>query len=439
MILRNLMGTRRGRLASFGLLYVSEGIPLGFAAVAMAAYMRREGLEVAQIGAFVGSFYLPWAFKWAWAPLVDLVTLERYGGRKTWIALCQSLMIVTLIAIAQIDYTQQFDLLITLVIVHNMFAATQDVAIDSMAVNLLEEDERATANGFMFGGAYIGQGLGGGGAMFVSDRFGFDMAFVYVSLLLTTILAFLLLFVKDTALREQLSDRAASLWAALAHKVMTFLRELRAGFFQSGPGPMVGVAFSLLPLGAMAISTSVGTSLQVDLGMDDGQIARLNVFSTALSGLGCVVGGFAADRFGQRRMLALWYALTSLPVLYVALRLSGDSGLAGLSIDQYFYATLAFAFFTGMHYGTGAAIFMGLTNPLVAATQFTGYMALHNLVITYTNMWQGWVADAQSYATVFFIDAALVVLPIALIPFMRPPTRRVSALPPKGAPLPEGG
>ena len=100
----NILDTKRGRLGTFGLLYVSEGIPLGFAAVAMAAYMRREGVDVAQIGVFVAMFYLPWAFKWAWAPLVDLVKLQRLGGRKAWIVLCQVLMIVTLGAIAQIDH-----------------------------------------------------------------------------------------------------------------------------------------------------------------------------------------------------------------------------------------------------------------------------------------------------------------------------------------------
>jgi PAT family beta-lactamase induction signal transducer AmpG len=122
-----VLDTKKGRLSTFGVLYVSEGIPLGFAAVAMAAYMRREGMDVAQVGAFVAAFYLPWAFKWAWAPLVDLVGLKRFGGRKAWIVLCQTLMILTLYAIAQIDHSRYFDLLITLVIVHNVFAATNDV------------------------------------------------------------------------------------------------------------------------------------------------------------------------------------------------------------------------------------------------------------------------------------------------------------------------
>ena len=57
------LATRAGRLLSFFLLYVSEGIPLGFTATVIATHMRREGLDPAVIGAYVGSLYLPWAFK----------------------------------------------------------------------------------------------------------------------------------------------------------------------------------------------------------------------------------------------------------------------------------------------------------------------------------------------------------------------------------------
>jgi PAT family beta-lactamase induction signal transducer AmpG len=439
MLSRNLLGSRTGRLATFGILYVSEGIPLGFAAVAMAAYMRRQGLDVAQIGAFVGSFYLPWAFKWAWAPLVDLVKLQRFGGRKGWIVLCQALMIVTLFGVAQVDYARNFDLLITLVLVHNFFSATQDVAIDSLAINTLKEDERATANGFMFGGAYIGQGLGGGGAMFVSQQWGFDVSFLYVSLLLTAIFTFVLIFVKDPSLAGRVTEKTADIWTALVANVRTFARELGAGFFQSGMGPMVGVAFALLPMGAMALSSSISSTMQVDLGMSDGQIAELNIYSTILSGLGCVAGGWAADRYGQRKMLAAWYLLTTLPTLYLATALATAGGLEGITINQYFVASLVFSMCMGMHYGTSAAVFMGLTNPLVAATQFTGYMALKNLTISYTNMWQGALADSQGYATVMYIDAALVLLPVLLVPFLRPSTRAAQLPLSKGAPLPEAG
>lgn len=438
MVGKNILDSKKGRLSTFGLLYVSEGIPLGFAAVAMAAYMRRQGLDVAQVGAFVASFYLPWAFKWAWAPLVDLIGLKRFGGRKAWIVLCQSLMIVTLYIVSQIDLGRHFDLLIMLVVVHNVFAATNDVAIDSLAVNALQPDERGLGNGFMFGGAYLGQGLGGGGAMFVTDRYGFDVAFMYVATLLLGVLFFTLIFVRDPTLGTRVAGKSVEIWRKFKESLVSFLRELQVGFFRSGPGPLVGVVFALLPFGAMALSSAISTTLQVDIGMSDSQIATLNVASTVVSALGCVLGGWLADKLGRRKMLAAYYAMTTLPVLYMAVLLGGDAGLDGVTIPTYFAAAIAFYLFTGMHYGTSAAIFMGLTNPAIAATQFTGFMALRNLTISYTQAWQGAAVEAWNYSTVFYIDAALALLPIAVIPFLR--ERKVRTTPPSaGAPLPEAG
>ena len=72
----------------------------------------------------------------------------------------------------------------------SFFCATQDVAIDSLAVSTLRPDERATGNGFMFGGQYLGIGLGGGGALFVSGFWGFNASLIYVSSLMLINLAF---------------------------------------------------------------------------------------------------------------------------------------------------------------------------------------------------------------------------------------------------------
>jgi len=431
-----MLDSKAGRLSTFGLLYVSEGIPLGFAAVAMAAYMRREGLDATLIGAFVASFYLPWAFKWAWAPLVDLIGLKRYGGRKAWILLCQGLMIVTLWGVAQIDHAQNFDLLITLVIIHNIFAATNDVAIDSLAVNALHPDERGQGNGFMFGGAYLGQGLGGGGAMFVADRLGFGASFNYVALLLLGVWLFTLFFVRDPTLGSAVTEKTSAVLRKFKESLVGFLTELKVGFFKSGPGPLVGVFFALLPFGAMSLSSAVSTTLQVDIGMAAAQIAELNIYNTVISAFGCIVGGWLADKLGRRKMLADYYAMTTIPVVYMAMLVSGDAGIAAVSVTQYFAAAIAFSLFMGMHYGTSAAIFMGLTNPAIAATQFTGFMALRNLTISYTNAWQGAAVDRFDYGTMFYIDAALAILPILVIPFLRE-RKATGPAPSAGAPLPE--
>ncbi len=83
MHLPNLLATRRRRLLAFFLLYVTEGIPSGFATVAVATTMRRQGLEPAAIGAFVGALYLPWALKWVMGPFVDVLSSDRWGASKS--------------------------------------------------------------------------------------------------------------------------------------------------------------------------------------------------------------------------------------------------------------------------------------------------------------------------------------------------------------------
>jgi PAT family beta-lactamase induction signal transducer AmpG len=438
MATRNMLDTRRGRLTTFGILYICEGLPLGFATIALAAYMRRTGMDVAQVGAFIGSFYLPWAFKWAWAPLIDLIGLRRVGGRKAWIVICQVLMIITLYGVSQIDYARHFDLLIMMVIVHNIFAATCDVAIDSLAVNSLRADELGQGNGVMFAGAYIGQGLGGGGALFISGMYGFDISFLYVSALLCLVLAFVIFFVKDPTAASAVAEKSSEVWQKFRASLAGFMRELQLGFFKSGKGPLVGVFFALLPFGAMALGSGVSTALQVDIGMTDNHIAQLNIYNTAISGFGCVLGGWLADRLGKRKMLALFYGLTLLPTLYLAVAIGGESGVSGITIPQFFVASLAFSMSMGMHYGTSAAIFMGLTNPAIAATQFTGFMALRNLTISYTNTWQGAAVDAWGYSVLLYADAAIAIIPILVIPFLV--GRKAKETPPSlGAPLPEAG
>ena len=160
MRLPNLFASTRGRLVGFFLLYMTEGIPLGFAATAVATQLRRQGVGPAEIGAFVASFYLPWAFKWAFGPIVDVFSSDRFGRRRAWILSMQIMMVVTLISTMLLKLPEQLALFTIILLIHNAFAATQDVAIDALAVNTLAENERATANGMMFAGANIGQMVG---------------------------------------------------------------------------------------------------------------------------------------------------------------------------------------------------------------------------------------------------------------------------------------
>lgn len=421
MLSKNALKTKNGRLLAFSLLYLSEGIPFGFSAIALATHLRMSGVGLTEIGLFTASLYAPWGLKWAWAPLVDLIKFKRFGAKRTWIAVSQAAMIGTLGVVVFFDYSTNIKLLTTLIIFHNIFAATQDVAIDALAIKVLPEKERGIANGFMFGASYLGQAIGGSGALLIAGKYGFEFSFPFVLLALSLILVFVTLRLQEPAepITEKIQN-GISVFQEILVQMKLFLKELYQGFFKSGTGPLVGVVFSLFPFGALALGLVLGSALQVDLGMDENQIAKLTMLGTISAATGCVLGGWVSDKVGHRKALGVWYVLTTIPTFFLARQFTGIDGTAGVSVEMFVYVSIAYSFASGLVQGTSTAVFMGLTSPAVAATQFTGYMALHNFVYSYSSLWQGKYADLHGYAKVLFMDGWIAFIPLILLPFLKP-------------------
>jgi MFS family permease len=413
----NLLDSRNGRFLTFGWLYVSEGIPYGFTSIAMVAFMRQQGVSLALIGTFVAALFLPWAFKWAWAPVIDLVKLNRLGGRKAWIVGCTLMMIVTLMIAATVDFEAHFQLLLAMVVLTNVFCATQDVAIDSLAVSTLQADERGRGNGVMFAGQYLGIALGGGGAMFVNGTFGFEAALAGIAGLLLVNLLFVVLFVRDPY-ADRAVTRQPGAFRRLVGTMVSFVKEVYSSFWQSGRGPKIGVAFAILPIGAFALAYATLGTIQVDYGLNDHQIAALSIYNTVASAIGCLAGGWLGDHFGTKKIVALAYALTAAPTLILGIQISGG-GLQAVPIDLFYGLIIAHGLVFGMAFGVRNAIFMGMTNPAVAATQFTAFMGMANMAISFGNYWQGIVAESMGYAVVLYVDALFAMLVILVIPFLR--------------------
>ena len=74
-------------------------------------------------------------------------------------------------------------------------------------------------------------------------------------------------------------------------------------------------------------------------------------------------------------------------------------------VTVFWLSSLLYWFANGLMYGARAALFMDVSNPRVAATQFTAYMALLNLGIAYSAKWQGWAVDRYGYPQTLLADA----------------------------------
>jgi PAT family beta-lactamase induction signal transducer AmpG len=429
MRLPNLLESRRGRLVAFFFLYVTEGIPLGFAATAIATQLRRQDVGPAEIGAFVGSFYLPWAFKWAFGPFIDVITSERLGRRRGWILGTQIMLIVTLLACTGIHLPAQLGVLTGVLLIHNSFGAMQDVAIDALAVSTLREDERGLANGVMFAGAAIGSAVGGSGVLFLMPVLGITGGFVFVAGCIALVTIFIVLPLKEPPTPR--TERREPGLRAVGREMHEFAVEAFRSFLGTR-GAFGGLLFSLLPAGAMSLGLALQSNLAVEVGMSDDSVAWLSLWTQIISALCMVIGGQLSDRYGRRRTLFVYLALMSLPVLYLMgvlieydwIMPAGPASAArrvapAALVTAVWIATLSYSVAQGLMYGTRSAIMMDVTNPAVAATQFTAYMALMNLAIAYSATWQGIAAEALGYPKTLLIDAITGLLCLAILPMLR--------------------
>ena len=438
LALPNLLATRRGRLAAFFLLYLTEGIPSGFTGTAIATQMRRQGLEPGAIGAFVAALWIPWAVKWAFGPIVDVISSERWGRRRGWILGTQLLMAATLLVAMPISFKTRLELFTAIVLVHNIFAATQDVAIDALAVGTLRDDERGLANGLMFGGFYIGGAIGGSGVLLLTPWMGFQNTFLLVAAVIATVT-----LVVPYPMREPPGpprprtegSRVAAIWRALG----AFVRDTGKAFVGSRAA-FLAIPLALLPMGGYALSLALQSNIAVDLGLTDRQVGTLGLLGTAFSSTCCVLGGWLSDRFGRRRSLAVFIAATTLPTFALAVAMhrfgwilpvdqtAAERPVAPEDLVRLFWGlALCYAAFQGFMYGVGTAIFMDVTTPAVAATQFTAYMALCNVVFAYSAWWQGHAAERWGYPTTLVMDGAFGLVSLAILPFMGSGGRAVAA------------
>ena len=72
-------------------MLVGAAIGIGALDVIHAHGNLRDDLEIRGLaGVFVGTLYLPWAWKWLAGPAVDILGSRRLGPRRVWIVAMQT-------------------------------------------------------------------------------------------------------------------------------------------------------------------------------------------------------------------------------------------------------------------------------------------------------------------------------------------------------------
>jgi MFS transporter, PAT family, beta-lactamase induction signal transducer AmpG len=393
----NLLDTPRARTAVFTLLYASEGAPIGFIWWAMPALLRAAELPIERITGLTALVVLPWVFKFAWAPLVDTLR-SRYWGFRAWIVTAQLMMGLMLLPLIWLDPVEHFDTWRLLLLAHAFAAATQDVAIDALAINSVPPRDRGLLNGCMQAGMLVGRSLFGGGALLVAATLGRGwmisalVAWIWLAMLV-------LMFVREpdalAPSHERLAEFRRNLRRALRRRVV-----------------WIGIAVALISGAGFEATGQLAGPFLIDREVPPATIGLFfGVFAVSATLIGGLLGGRLSDRWGRIRSVGVF--LTGLSASIIALALADlwgsrePSTLIGLLVVMYFFIGL----FTASSY----ALFMDLTDPALGGTQFSTYMAATNGCESWSAWAGGQVAGRAGYAPAFLTMTTVSLGGLALL------------------------
>ena len=135
------------RTAAVALLSFSSGLPFGLVLIAIPDWLRNIGVDIRVVG-LITLAQAPWTFKILWSPLMDRYTPPRLGRRRGWALLAQvGLFAFTLGLVGLGDHPDTPWIVGALALAIAFASATQDIAIDAYAVDVLRPEEQGFAVG----------------------------------------------------------------------------------------------------------------------------------------------------------------------------------------------------------------------------------------------------------------------------------------------------
>lgn len=320
------------KLALLTSLYLSQGLPFGFFSQALPILMRQEGRSLPDIGKATW-LMLPWALKFLWAPLVDRHYHPSLGRRRSWILPLQLASIALAASLWAFGSGAAIPTLMGALFLTNMISATQDIATDALAVELLSDGERGYGNSVQVAAYRGGMILGGGVLLAVYDRLGPPTTFLAMALLLT-------LSTVPIALHRERPAAAMTTTNTAPPAGFGAILEIARR-----PGMAAWLAVLVVYKGGEALAYGMVKPLFVDRHFTMSDIGWLLGTVGFFAGLvGAVIGGALVNRFGRRRALLIAGGLQVIGILgYVApaAGLGGDIALSAASVLEHLTGGIA--------------------------------------------------------------------------------------------------
>ncbi len=423
-----LLDSQWQRKATLCGLYFAQGVPWGFMLIALPSYLSYQyQISDDEVGALKAIILVPWSFKLIWAPLMDSFTVRSMGRRRPWIIGSELMMALTLLGFIGIaDPSQHLKFILYMYFLHNCFASLQDVCTDALAVDILPPEEQGQTNGLMWGSKLIGKGVGAWSLSYVLNWGGLG-ACVAVQVLLLLAIMLIPLFVLERRGEKRFPWSVGQAIASSVPSVGNPLRVLRTVLKAFAlTTTWVYILFTLLKLvgsGVNEVLTNTLYTQHLNPRWTDLEYSEASgLYATAPIIVGAVLGGYLADRFGRRVILAIGYVGYGVAALIFA-------GFPDLWNEGWFAMSYILSYETLSAIGSVGFLSMAMKISWTAAagTVFTTYMTLSNVSHVFGNgiagtlrSWlifpeRGAAAELFSYELAFWGVGFITVAPVLLL------------------------
>jgi len=395
--------THRGKtLVALSLLYAAQGVPYGFASDYMPVALRQAHYSLGLIAA-VSWLQLPWQLKVIWSTLAD-----RDGVRKRSrdvLLVLQTLLFLSIGGFAIAPLSKAPSLWFVLTFLTALFASTQDIFVDALAVRSLAPEDRGFGNTAQVAGYRLGMLAGGAGLLLLIAPLGLRGAvLVSGSLVLVATPAARMLRERDA--RDETETDGPRSKRATRLEVKALFKHL----FAKTTWPVIAIALTY-KLG-MHMATVLIKPMLVDAKWTDSQIGLAAVTLGITAGLvGAAFGGFLHRVVSETRALAIagvLQAIVCIPLL-LAFRMHAPLGWTTASIAVE-------SFVSGLGTTVLFAALMTATRQADAGLHYTILTSANTVAIGVGGQLGGSLADSIGKETVLALAAACCALPLALLP-----------------------
>ncbi len=379
----------------FGSLYFSEGLQWSLTTVIIPIYLLDKGfsLPLATLVAGVGG--APWYLKFVFGPTTDYF---YQFGRKPFVIVGGLLGAISLFVLIYIDPCSSLIPFALFLFLSHLGIIYMDVSCDGWAIQISKEKERGKVNGAMWAGIFTGMAVGTSVIASIAQAYGYGMSFLSCGIIILVIMVYPFLVKEVKILKER--PKIASLLKKEFKKRTTLLIAL----FGIVSGISSGLILFVIPLYMKTI-----------LQMDVGQIGLVTTVYTITLGIGGLLGGALADRWGRKMVL---FIFISASIVTAALIFANT-----WQIFAVVYGVIGF--FGGGWLSVICALVMDVTNPKIGATQYSILMSIINFGEEGIGTISGSLVVLLGFGRVFLFSAWMCGPALLILYFIRPKKNEV--------------